>query len=99
MKGILCIVNNDKKEKLSFLNLPVKETKILERSIDKFNDSDPCIINYTICSKELSLELLSLLKKEKLGEYNVDTLPDIFKDYVDISKLKNIKSSTIFYFI
>lgn len=46
-------------------NLPIKEEYIKEKSIELFDDEDPCIIHQSYVVKEYVDEILTVLNKEK----------------------------------
>lgn len=46
------------------LDVPVKKTAVVEKSIEIFGDDDPCIIHKSYVIKEFVEELLEVLKNE-----------------------------------
>jgi len=61
MKQLLKIMKNDKKiYDGKILNIPIKEEAIIKKSIELFDDEDPCIIHQSYVVKEYVTELLSL---------------------------------------
>jgi hypothetical protein len=61
MKQILTIIKEGKKiYDGKILNIPIKEESIINKSIELFDDEDPCIIHQSYVVKEYVTELLSL---------------------------------------
>ncbi len=80
MKGQVCLYDADMKqigiEPINKLNY--NKRKIIEKSIELFNDSDPCIIHLTFCINTISEGLYEeLSNNEKLIERvtSVEALP------------------------
>lgn len=46
------------------LDVPVKKTAVVEKSIEVFGDDDPCIIHKSYVIKEFAEELLSIIEKQ-----------------------------------
>ncbi len=70
------------------LNLPVHHNEIIKRSIELFDDDNPCIIHQSFIVKEFAEELLSLF-----GENNTiegKDYPDVlgFLDVDDVMKIR-----------
>lgn len=67
--------------------LPLKEERIISKSIEMFNDSDPCIIHKTYVMKKIMLEiddyLNSLLEEEKL-QVDWKYVPQSIKQLLDL---------------
>jgi len=66
MKGIVTLYSNDKEviKRMAINKLKFKEKLIVEKSIELFNDHDPCIIHSTMCINKLAFELLEELSKD-----------------------------------
>ena len=58
------------------LNIPMKEEKIVEKSIEIFGDEDPCVIHQSFVVKELVTDLLDLFEDNDTYLLNA-------KDYID----------------
>jgi len=85
MKELLTIIKNDKKiYDGKILNIPIKEEAIIQKSIELFDDEDPCIIHQSYVVKEYVTELLALFGDSK--EINGIT----FKDQLHFIDLKDI---------
>lgn len=66
MKQILTIFKQDKKIfDGKILNIPIKEDAIISKSIELFDDEEPCIIHQSYVVKEYVTELLSLFGNSK----------------------------------
>ena len=72
-----------------FIDLPIKETCIINKSIELFDDEDPCIIHQSYVIKEYADQLLTLFKRNDantiLGKDYVKELE--FLDYEEIEQL------------
>ena len=70
-------------------DIAIKEEYIIKKSIDLFDDDDPCIIHQSYVIKEFVDELLHIFKcsnsKSITGSDYVDELS--FLDYTEIEKL------------
>lgn len=71
------------------LNIPIKEDIIIKRSIEVFDDEDPCIIHQSYVIKDLCSELLDLFKKENKTSLDGATYEEAlsFLNYEDIKKI------------
>jgi hypothetical protein len=72
-----------------FIDLPIKEQYIINKSIELFDDEDPCIIHQSYVIKEFADQLFTLFKI-----YETNTISGIdhkeelaFLDYTDIQDL------------
>ena len=45
-----------------FIDLPIKETFIINKSVELFDDEDPCIIHQSYVIKEFADQLLTIFK-------------------------------------
>jgi len=69
------------------LNMPVKHEAIVQKSIELFDDEDPCIIHQSFAVKQYAETLLNLLEKHK--EVQVDDFQDeLF--FLDINPLDKV---------
>ena len=70
-------------------DIPIKEEYIINKSVELFDDDDPCIIHQSYVIKEYVDVLLSVFKKTDTKEINVsnnlETLS--FLDYTGLEKL------------
>lgn len=60
------------------LSLPLKEVSIIEKSIEMFNDSEPCIIHRTYVMKKIYFEIeeyLQTLIGQGANEVNLYDMP------------------------
>lgn len=49
--------DNDILLEVGITSLPLKENYVIRKSIELFNDEEPCIIHKTFCMKKLYLEI------------------------------------------
>lgn len=56
MKVVFVDINNNEIESYGILDCPVKEEIILNKSIELFNENDPCIIYKSYARKKILLE-------------------------------------------
>ena len=72
-----------------FIDLPIKETYIIEKSIELFDEEDPCIIHQSYVIKEFADHLITLFKLNDttllLGQEIQKEIE--FLDYTDIENL------------
>ena len=68
-------------------NLPIKEEYIIKRSIELFDDEDPCIIHQSYVIKDYVDQVLDLLKEN--SEIEMKNHSDFFSalDYKNIEEL------------
>lgn len=73
LKGIAVFYNQQKEEikRISLLKAPFKEHLIKQKSIELFNESEPCIIYRTACINKLGLEMQDFLNKSKIKHENI----------------------------
>lgn len=69
------------------INIPIKESCIVEKSIELFDDDDPCIIHKSYIAKEYASTILDLLNSQKtlFVKAHLDTLA--FLDFDDLDTL------------
>lgn len=93
MKGIIVLYDKDKNKikKVSLLKASYKENLIINKSIEMFNESEPCIIYKTMCINKLGVEkqeyLSKLIDKEKF--YNIND--KLCEDFVFDDNVKYVK--------
>jgi len=70
-------------------DIPLKEEYIISKSVELFDDDDPCIIHQSYVIKEFVDELLSVFKCTKSKTIDVkDHLESLsFLDYMELEKL------------
>ncbi len=92
MKQKILIESNGKKlYKGNIMNIPVKKSYIIDKSIELFDDDDPCIIHTSFVVKHYAEDLINLFDDE-----NTDTLQG--KDYeeaLDFLDIEDIDAITI----
>lgn len=89
-KNKVRIVRNEKELfNGKFIDLPIKEKYIIDKSIELFDDEDPCIIHQSYVIKEFADQLFTLFKINEsntiLGIEHTEELA--FLDYTDIQEL------------
>lgn len=81
--------NSDVLFKGGILEIPIKENAIIQKSIEVFNDDDPCIIHQSYVIKELVSEILDIFRKSNskilLGKSFVTELS--FLNFDDIASI------------
>ncbi|MFH5880998.1 MAG: hypothetical protein ACNA7U_08830 [Candidatus Izemoplasmataceae bacterium] len=79
-------VNGKSVFKGKVLNIPVKHEKIIEKSLELFDDEDPCIIHTSFILKHYAEIILNLFEKENTtvieGAKHQDDL-----DFLDVKSL------------
>jgi len=73
----------------NILDIPIKEDFIIKKSIEVFDDDDPCIIHQSFVIKEYTNELLDVLKATPNGCLQESELKDKidFIDFTDIDQI------------
>ncbi len=86
---IMFIDQNDRTQLECKLNsLPLKEEKIIEKSIELFNDPEPCIIHKSYVIKKLLLEIddyLSEMLPKGKGQIMYENIPENIRELLGIS--------------
>ena len=91
MKGIFTFLDKNKNliEKRSILKLDYKRDVVVKKSIEMFDDEDPCIIHYTYSVNKIGLELLEKIndncKKEELT-FTIETWPGYIGNIFNVPK-------------
>ena len=70
-------------------SLPLKEEHIINKSVELFNDNDPCIIHKTFCMKKLYLEITEYFDsvcKTGINRILWDEIPIKIHELIDIDK-------------
>ncbi|MDP4179555.1 MAG: hypothetical protein Q8942_00495 [Bacillota bacterium] len=88
-KKIKFIDGNEKTRfECKFNSLPLNERKIIEKSIELFNDSEPCIIHRSFAIKKLLLEVCDYFNEalpEGNGKIIYENIPPNIKELLRIS--------------
>jgi len=73
----------------NILDIPIKEKKIIEKSIEIFGDEDPCVVHMSFVVKELVTDLLDLFEDNNTTVINLADYLDIlsFINYDDYSNI------------
>jgi hypothetical protein len=76
-------------------SLPLKDAKVIEKSIELFNDREPCIIHRSFAMKKLLLEIddyLNELLPNGKGQITLESIPKNIRDLIcidnDVTKLQ-----------
>ncbi len=70
-------------------DIPIKQKYIIQKSIDLFDDDDPCIIHQSYVIKEYVDIILSIFKCIKRNEISVkDHLDEL--DFIDFTELEKL---------
>jgi len=90
MKQFITIIKNEKilyEGRIS--DIPIKEKYIISKSVELFDDDDPCIIHQSYVIKEYVDQLLSVFKCIKKSEIEVKNHLDelSFLDFMELDKL------------
>ena len=90
MKQFITIIKNEKilyEGRIS--DIPIKEKYIISKSVELFDDDDPCIIHQSYVIKEYVDQLLSVFKCVKKSEIEVKNHLDelSFLDFMELDKL------------
>lgn len=94
-KGIVTLLDENKHEieKISINKLPFKKEVIIRKSIEVYEEEDPCIIYSTFCSNILGDELLAKINLKSPGSENnifdVDDTLYQFKNTIELNE--NVK--------
>ncbi|HEX2926451.1 MAG TPA: hypothetical protein VHP38_09390 [Ruminiclostridium sp.] len=70
----------------NFNSLPLKEEKIIEKSIELFNDREPCIIHRSFVMKKLLLEIDDCLQlfSNETGQISLESIPQNIRELMSI---------------
>lgn len=90
MKQKIKIQQNDKVLYYGRISdMPIKEESIIKKSIELFDDDDPCIIHQSYVIKEYVDILLTLLKKHQNNTIKVANFLDIIS-FLNIEDVTNV---------
>lgn len=91
MSQIKIIRNNDLIFAGNILDIPIKEEYIIQKSIDVFDDDDPCIIHKSYVIKLFVDELLEKTNLKKQKQVDLTSFTDLaFLDF-------NLEGCVIYY--
>mgnify|MGYP000904591787 FL=1 len=93
MKQKVKVFENDKQiYKGRLIELPIKEQYIIKKSIELFDDEDPCIIHQSFVYKEYASQILDLLNESpEKTLYLKDHEEELsFINYKDLSAIKRV---------
>lgn len=81
MKGFMICYNNKNAEvnKISLIKMPLKESYIIQKSEELYNESEPCIIYRTAIINKTGLDLIKKIE---------NTYPDKINIKIDLKDLK-----------
>jgi len=70
-------------------DIPIKEKYIIEKSVELFDDDDPCIIHQSYVIKEFVDQLLSVFRCTNKTEIDVKNHLEVlsFLDFMELEKL------------
>jgi len=71
------------------ISLPLKEDVIINKSIEFFNDPEPCMIHRSAVMKRFFVEFESYFEdmiRNDIVEINISNLPSSLKDYLSLPK-------------
>lgn len=92
VKGIIIYYNQNKEEikRVSLLKAPFKEEVIKEKSIELYNEGEPCIIYITACTNKLGLAMADYISSSNIGK---DVMFDVSEAgfYSDIEFPSDVK--------
>ncbi len=88
-KTIVIERNGERLYKGKMQNMPVKSEAIDEKSIELFNDEDPCIIHQSYCMKEFASHLESLFTSEGSDTLNAENFKEELA-FLDVDSLDNV---------
>jgi hypothetical protein len=71
------------------MSIPIKDSYLTEKSIELFNDDDPCIIHKSYIIKGYTDQILDLFKEHNTATLNAGDHLDILNniDFADIEQI------------
>ena len=91
MKKKIIIESNDRIIfKGKKMNMPIRKDAIIEKSIELFDDDDPCIIHTSYVIKHFADDLIKLFEKEDTDELNAEPYKEQLH-FLELDSLKNVK--------
>lgn len=90
LKGQVHYLDPEGKElnKIPIVALPFKDSVIIEKSKEMFNDEDPCIIHRTYSANAIGINLLEKISKMYPNElelsFKVNEIPQFISELIDI---------------
>lgn len=91
MSQIKIIRNNNLVYAGNILDIPIKKEYIIKKSIEVFDDDDPCIIHQSYVIKMFVDELLEKTNLKILGKVDLTSFTEL--DFLDF----NLEGSVIYY--
>lgn len=70
-------------------DIPIKEEYIIKKSVELFDDDDPCIIHQSYVIKEYVDDLLRIFKREKSNAISVSNYLETLS-FLNYSELENL---------
>lgn len=79
-------INNNNVNEYNIYQLPLKENEIIKKSIEMYNDSEPCIIYKTFIMKMMYIEINDFLNAKLCNhkKIKIDLEEEIIKKYLDL---------------
>lgn len=86
------IIIKDHDEKIIYngliLDMPIKEEYIIKKSIDIFDDEDPCIIHKSYVIKKIVDEFLKYISSKDYSQIKLSTCDFIEIDFINIDNIE-----------
>lgn len=90
MKKIKALdINNNIIFEKYLTDIPLSEEKVIKKSIEMFDDSDPCIIHKTYCMKKIYLEIDDFINnagKSNTKELLWTSIPNNIREMICVDK-------------
>ncbi len=95
MKGKILIEHEGETVfKGKIINIPIKEEKVIEKSIDLFGDDNPCIIHRSFVNETFAEQLAARLKKAENRSIDLKEHPDIAA-FLDVEGVPDVTVKTL----
>lgn len=81
-------VNGATQLECKFNSLPLKDEKIIEKSVELFNDHEPCVIHKSFAMKKLLFEIdeyFNQVLPSGKGQIICETIPDNIRGLLNIN--------------
>lgn len=88
LKGQVEFLDKNKSviKRTSILKLPIKDKIIIDKTIEMFNEDEPCIIYKTAAINQIGMEILKALEnKIDYAVFKKKDLPEIIGNIVDLN--------------
>ncbi|MEN8907385.1 MAG: hypothetical protein ABF289_15620 [Clostridiales bacterium] len=95
MKKIIFIDRNENEIiNVPIIEIPIHEKKIIEKSIELFNDDEPCIIHKSFTIRAITYEICDYLKKflDSNNEVLKESINEKILNLIDIQDFHKIKA-------